>query len=158
MNKTGVDMHGMFPRYQGKFEALLSTHYCAAVILHDRALTLAQFEPERYNDPKLARFAAGQVETKLDPALTGVQSVVEADLADGRTVSVRCDHSKGSPENPLTRAEIEEKFRAYGQEVLPPARVEESIAAITALDKLKSTRGLMNILRTGTEQRALKSA
>ena len=122
MNQTGVDMHGMFPRYKGKFEALLSTHYCAAAILHDRTLTLAQFEPARYNDPKLARFAAEQVETKVDSTLTGVQSIVEADLADGRTVSVRCDHSKGSPENPLSRAEIVEKFRAYGKGVLPAAR------------------------------------
>jgi 2-methylcitrate dehydratase PrpD len=158
MNKTGVDMHGMFPQYKGKFEALLSTHYCAAVILHDRELTLAQFEPARYNDPKLARFAAEQVETKLDPALTGVQSIVEAELADGKTVSVRCDHSKGSPENPLSRAEIEAKFRAYGKAVLPPARVEKAIAAITGLEKLKSVRELMEILRSGKEQRARKSA
>jgi 2-methylcitrate dehydratase PrpD len=158
MNKTGVDMHGMFPRYQGKFEALLSTHYCAAVILNDRALTLAQFEPSRYNDPKLARFAAEQVETRLDAALTGVQSVVEADLADGRTVSVRCDHSKGSPENPLSRSEIEEKFRAYGKDVLPAGRIDEAIAAITKLEDVKSIQGLMDILRAGAEQRALRSA
>ena len=157
-HKTLVDMHGMFPRYNGKFEALLSTHYCAAVILHDRALTLAQFEPARYNDPKLVSFAAGQVETRVDPSLTGIQAVVEADLADGRTVSVRCEHSKGSPENPLARAEIEEKFRAYGTGVLPAARIEEAIAAITKLENLKSVRGLMDTLRTGNDQRALKSA
>jgi 2-methylcitrate dehydratase PrpD len=75
-NKTGVDMHGMFPHYKGKFEALLSTHYCAAAILHDKTLSLAQFEPARYNDPKLARFAADRVETIVDASLTGVQSVV----------------------------------------------------------------------------------
>ena len=158
MNQTGVDMHGMFPRYQGKFEALLSTHYCAAVILHDRALALAQFEPARYNDPKLARFAADQVETRVDPSLTGVQSIVEADLADGRTVALRCDHSKGSPENPLTRAEIVEKFRAYGKGALPGGRVEEAIAAITKLEELKSVRALMDMLRAGDEKRARKSA
>ena len=158
MNQTGVDMHGMFPRYKGKFEALLSTHYCAAVILHDRALTLAQFEPARYNDRKLARFAAEQVETRVDASLTGTQSVVQADLADGRTVSARCEYSKGSPENPLSRAEIEEKFRAYGKGVLPVARIEEAIAAITQLEDLKSVRELMDMLRTGKEQRALKSA
>jgi 2-methylcitrate dehydratase PrpD len=50
MSRMAVDMHGIFPRYQGKFEALLSTHYAAAAILHDRSLTLAQFEPARYND------------------------------------------------------------------------------------------------------------
>ena len=156
-NKTLVDMHGMFPRYSGKFEALLSTHYCAAVILHDRVLTLAQFEPARYNDPELVRFAAEQVEAKVDPSLTGVQSIVEADLADGRTVSVRCDHSRGSPENPLTRAEIEEKFRHYGKGVLAPARIEEAIAAITKLESLKSVRSLMDILRAG-EARSRKTA
>ncbi|NIQ26668.1 MAG: hypothetical protein GTN88_09115, partial [Gammaproteobacteria bacterium] len=47
------NMHGRFATYRGKFEALLSAHYVAAVILHDRALTLAQFEPERYDDPLL---------------------------------------------------------------------------------------------------------
>jgi len=158
MNQTGVDMHGMFPRYKGKFEALLSTHYCAAVILKDRALTLAQFEPGRYNDPALSRYAAENVEVKLDASLAGVQSVVEADLADGRTVSVRCEHSKGAPENPLTRGEIEEKFRAYGKTALPSARVEEAIAAISKLESVKSVRALMEMLRKDTDQRARRSA
>ena len=49
-------MHGGFGTYKAKFEALLSAHYTAAVILHDRALTLAQFEPARYDDPELAAF------------------------------------------------------------------------------------------------------
>lgn len=157
-NKTGVDMHGMFPHYKGKFEALLSTHYCAAAILHDKTLSLAQFEPARYNDPKLARFAADRVETIVDASLTGVQSVVEAELTDGKRISARCEHTKGSPENPLSRAEIEEKFRYYGKGVLPAARIEEAISAITKLENLKSTRSLMDLLRTGKEQRALKSA
>lgn len=158
MNRTGVDMHGMFPRYKGKFEALLSTHYCAAVILHDKALTLSQFEPARYNDPKLARFAAEQVETLVDDSLAGTRTVVEAELADGKKLSVRCDHTKGSPENPLSRAEIEEKLRTYGKGVLPAARLDEVIAAIVKLEDLKSARSLMDMLRTGKEQRALKTA
>jgi 2-methylcitrate dehydratase PrpD len=158
MNKTGVDMHGIFPRYKGKFEALLSTHYAAAAILHDRALTLAQFEPARYNDPKLVRFAAEQVEMKVDPSLAGVQCVVEAVTADGRTLSARCDHPRGSPENPLTRVEIEEKFRTYAKALLPGAVIEEAIGAISKLEHLKSVRGLMESLRAGDEKRARKSA
>jgi 2-methylcitrate dehydratase PrpD len=158
LNKTGVDMHGIFPRYQGKFEALLSIHYCAAAILHDRALTLAQFEPARYNDPKLARFAAEQVEVKLDATLTGVQSIVEAETTDGKTLSVRCDHSKGSPENRLTRAQIEEKFRTYAKAVLTPAQIEEAISTVTRLEDLKSARRLMDVLRSGENKHARKSA
>jgi 2-methylcitrate dehydratase PrpD len=156
--RTAVDMHGIFPRYQGKFEALLSTHYCAAAILHDRALTLAQFEPARYNDPVLARFAAEQVEVRADPALSGVQCLVEAQAADGRTVSARCDHPRGSPENPLTRGEIEGKFRAYAGALLPAAVTEEALGAISNLENLKSARGLMDLLRAGGEKRARRSA
>jgi 2-methylcitrate dehydratase PrpD len=158
MNKTGVEMHGIFPRYKGKFEALLSTHYAAAAILHDRALTLAQFEPARYNDPTLARFAAEQVEMKVDPSLTGVQAVVAAETADGRTLSVRCDHPRGSPENPLTRAQIEEKFRGYAKALLPGAGVEEAIKAMSSLEDLKSVRRLMDLLRADEKLKARKSA
>ena len=53
LGQTAFDMHGKLPRYKGKFDALISGHYAAAVILHDRALTLAQFEPARYDDPQL---------------------------------------------------------------------------------------------------------
>jgi 2-methylcitrate dehydratase PrpD len=158
LNKTGADMHGIFPRYKGKFEALLSIHYCAAAILHDRALTLAQFEPARYADPALARFAAEQVEVKIDPALSGVQSIVEVETADGKTLAVRCEHPRGSPENRLTRAQIEEKFRTYAKSVLPPANVEEVIATVARLEDLKSARRLMDILRAGADKRARKSA
>jgi 2-methylcitrate dehydratase PrpD len=157
LNKTAVDMHGIFPRYQGKFEALLSIHYGVAAILHDRALTLAQFEPARYNDSRLARFAAEQVEVKADPSLSGVQCVVEAQTADGRTLGVRCDHPRGSPENPLTRGEIEEKFRTYAKALLPGAVTEEAIGAISNLEHLKSVRGLMESLRAGDEKRVAKS-
>jgi 2-methylcitrate dehydratase PrpD len=158
MSKAAVDLHGIFPRYQGKFEALLSTHYCAAAILHDRALTLAQFEPARYNDPALARFAAEQVDMRADPALSGVQCVVEAQTVDGRTLSVRCDHPRGSPENPLSRAQIETKFRTYAKGVLPAAAFEEAIGAITELEELTSVRRLMDLLRGGDEKRARRSA
>src|SRR5512134_90920 len=158
LSKTAVDMHGIFPRYQGKFEALLSTHYCAAAILHDRALTLAQFEPGRYNDPVLVRFAAERVEMKADPALSGVQCVVDAETVDGRTVSIRCDRPRGSPENPLTRAQVEEKFRTYAGALLPGPAVEEAVVAIARLEELKSVRRLMDLLRAGGVTRARRSA
>jgi 2-methylcitrate dehydratase PrpD len=158
MSKTAVDMHGIFPRYQGKFEALLSTHYAAAAVLHDRALTLAQFEPARYNDPKLARFAAEKVDVQVDPALTGVQAIVEAQLASGATISVRCDHPRGSPENLLSRAQIEEKFRAYARARLPAPRVEELIATIARIEALESARTLMDSLRPADEKRVRASA
>ena len=149
MGKTAVDMHGIFPRYKGKFEALLSIHYAAAAVLHDGALTLAQFEPARYNDPMLARFAAERVDVTADLALTGAQAVVEAETTSGETIVVRCDHPRGAPENPLARAQIEDKFRAYATPRLSDANTEEAISAVSRLEELKSVRRLMDLLRAG---------
>jgi 2-methylcitrate dehydratase PrpD len=146
-SKTADDMHGIFPRYKGKFEALLSSHYVAAVILHDRALTLAQFEPERYNDSKLKAFAADNVEAGADPALCGVEAIVEAETADGKRLAVRCDTPIGSPERPLTRAQVEGKFRTYAQERLTQARMDEVVAAVWKLEDVASVRSLMDLLR-----------
>jgi len=158
MSKTAVDLHGIFPRYKAKFDALLSTHYATAAILHDRELSLAQFEPARYDDPQLRKFAAEKVEVRTDPALTGVQAVVEAETTDGKTLTVRCDHPRGSAENPLTRAQIEDKFRTYAKERLTDAHVEEVIAAVARLEELGSVRKLMDMLRAGSERRLRASA
>src|ERR1700676_1939816 len=92
LNQTVFDLHGKLARYKAKFDALISAHYTAAVILHDRKLTLAQFEAARYDDPKLRRAAAEQIEVRPDPALTGVQADVDIEMTDGRILSARCEH------------------------------------------------------------------
>jgi 2-methylcitrate dehydratase PrpD len=146
LSQPVFDLHGIFARYKAKFEALLSAHYVAAAILHDREMTLAQFEPARYDDPTLRRFAE-RVEVRADPALSGVQASVEIETTDGKTFSARCDHPRGAPENKLTRAQIEDKFRVYSKGRLSDANIDGVIAAVVGLDQLGSTRALMDMLR-----------
>jgi 2-methylcitrate dehydratase PrpD len=148
--QTAYDMHGKLPRYKGKFEALISGHYAAAVTLYDRALTLAQFEPARYDNPEIRRFAQEQVEIRLDPTLTGAQSIVEIALISGDTHAARCDHPRGSFENPLSRAEVEDKFRTYAANRLPASRIEEVITVVNRLEDLGNVRKLMDLLRRDT--------
>jgi 2-methylcitrate dehydratase PrpD len=152
LGQTAFDMHGNLPRYNGKFEALISGHYAAAVSLFDRTLTLAQFEPARYDDPALRQFAEQRVDIRHDPALTGAQAVVAIEMADGTTLEARCEHPRGSFENPLSRAQIEGKFRTYAGSRIPPARSEEVIAAVNGLEDLKSMRALMDMLRQGPQR------
>ena len=45
LSQTVFDLHGKLAHYKAKFDALISAHYTAAIILHDQELTLAQFEP-----------------------------------------------------------------------------------------------------------------
>jgi 2-methylcitrate dehydratase PrpD len=152
LSKTAFEMHGNFARYKAKFEALLSAHYSAAVSLHDRALTLAQFEPARYEDPALRHFSERQVEVRLDPSVSGVEAIVDIDLADGTTLSARCDHPRGSQANPMPQSQVEDKFRTYAAARLPEARIDEVLDAVGDLESLKSVRALMALLRHGAKQ------
>src|SRR5262245_39160803 len=113
--QMGFDMHGKLPVYKGKFEALISAHYTAAVILHDRSLTLAEFEPARYDDPKLRKFAELQVVASPDPSMNLLQTAVEVEMTDGSVHKLKSDHPKGSFEKPLSRKEVEDKFRVYAK-------------------------------------------
>ncbi len=154
LTQTCFDMHGKLQKYKGKFEALISAHYAAAVSLHDRALTLAQFEPARYDDPKVRRTAEQKIEMKPDPSLTGSQATVEIEMADGKKYSARCVHPRGSYENPLSRAQVEDKFRTYAKSRLSASRIEEVIAAVNGLESLPSTRKLMELLRQDARRQA----
>ncbi len=150
--------HGGFDRYKAKFEALLSAHYTAAVILHDRALTLAQFEPDRYDDPKLRRFAAEKVHVRADASVAGSQAKVDIAMDDGATFSARCEHPLGSAENPLSRAQIEQKFRNYATGVIADAHIADVIAAVDRLEEFGSVRKLMDLLRAAPPARAMAAA
>jgi 2-methylcitrate dehydratase PrpD len=159
LSRPAFDLHGGLARYQGKFEALISAHYTAAVILYDRALTLAQFEPSRYDAPALKRAAAEQVEITADPALTGVQATAAIEMTDGSRLSARCEHPRGSPENPLSRAQIVEKLRTYAPDRISAPAIEEVVRAVDRLEDLGSVRRLMDLLRAEpVAQRAPKRA
>jgi 2-methylcitrate dehydratase PrpD len=146
LSQPTFDLHGKLAHYKGKFDALISGHYTAAVILHDQELTLAQFEPARYDDPKMRRAAAEQIELHADPALSGVEAVAEIEMEDA-TLNAHCQHPRGSPENPLSRGEIQGKFRTYADGVLSPSAIAATIDAVANLENLGSVRKLMEMLR-----------
>jgi len=158
LSQNAFDMHGGFGTYKGKFEALLSAHYAAAAILHDRALTLAQFTPARYDDPALRSFAAEKVDLRADASLAGSQAKVEVVLADGARLSTQCEHPLGAFENPLSRAQVEQKFRLYAADRLADAQIEAVIDAVNRLEDFGSVRKLMTLLRASPPARAIAAA
>lgn len=147
LSRTAFELHGGFRIYRGKFEALLSAHYTAAAILHDRALTLDQFEPRRYDDPTLRAFAAEKVEVGADASVSGSQARVAIAMADGATIAGFCEHPRGGRENPLSRAQVEDKFRTYAAGVLPPSHIADVIAAVDRLEDFGPVGHLMSLLR-----------
>jgi 2-methylcitrate dehydratase PrpD len=158
LSQNAFDMHGGFGAYRGKFEALLSAHYAAAAILHDGALTLAQFAPARYDDPALRVFAGEKVDVHPDASVGGSQAKVEVIMNDGTRYATRCDHPLGSFENPLSRAQVEQKFRTYAAGVLADSDVENVIEAVARLETFGSVRKLMDMLRAPAPARAIAAA
>jgi 2-methylcitrate dehydratase PrpD len=150
LSQPAFDLHGNFSRYKAKFEALLSAHYVAAAILADRELTLAQFEPARYDDPQLRRFAEG-IEVRAEPDLRGVAALVDLDMGGGESFQARCEEPLGAPKNKLSRAQVERKFRTYAAERLSSSQVENVIGAVARLEQTPSVRALMEALRATSQ-------
>ncbi len=144
---TVFNLHGKLAKYKAKFDALISAHYTAAIIIQDHVLTLEQFTPERYDDPAIRKAAAELIDIKPDESLKDVQSTVEFELTDGTKIAKRCDFPRGSAENPLTRAQIETKLRTYAKGRLSPQAIDRVIASVASLETLGSVRELMQLLR-----------
>ena len=147
LSETPFRMHGGFSTYAAKFEALLSAHYVAGAYLRDRTVTLEQFEPACYDDPVLRRFAAEQVTILHDDSLLNGEAVAEIDTKSGETLTARCDHPLGGPENPLSSDQVDGKLRACASYRLSDNRVDELIGVVNDIESLNSVRELMSLMR-----------
>src|SRR6195952_4427246 len=73
---TVFNLHGKLSKYKAKFDALISAHYTAAIIIQDHVLTLDQFLPGRYDDPEIRKAAAKLIDIQADESLKDVQATV----------------------------------------------------------------------------------
>jgi 2-methylcitrate dehydratase len=128
-----------------------SLPYVIAAALVDRQVTPAQFEMKKIMDPTI-REQLKKVEVVADPEIEKVfpalqRVVVNITAKDGRTFSKQLDYPKGDPRNPLTDAEIEEKFCALAEGVLSTKAQDKLIAAIWGLEKCASVSKLMALMK-----------
>ena len=138
-------MHGDMG-WEDRFRALLSTHYAAAVVLHDRACWLEQFEPERLADPVVSSFATERIEVVVDDSVPTTGAVVEAVLTDGRRLVARRDVPKGDADDPLSIEELVGKFRLAAQGVIPDRNAEQALELLLAVEQLPDVDRLMSVL------------
>ena len=95
------------------YAAKFSVPYCVAYAILHGNVGLDAFTDEKAADPSVAALAA-RVSYVIDPGnpypnqFTGHLRVT---LADGRVVEERQGHFRGGQHEPLTRADIEDKFR-----------------------------------------------
>ena len=83
----------------------------------------------------------------LSAAMPSRQGIVEITLRDGRTLAYHTTAVRGSAENPMTRAEVEEKSYDLMAPVLGKERARKLCDTAWRLEKLEDVRGLRPLLR-----------
>ena len=146
LSKGVYDMHGTLG-WDDKFKALLSMPYITAVVLHDRACWLDQFEPSRINDPAVGAFARERVKIAADPDIQGTAARVEISTTDGVTHVDRRMVAKGDAADPLSRAEIQGKLRTAAAGVISSSAADRIIALVDGLEGLDNVRELLDVVR-----------
>jgi 2-methylcitrate dehydratase PrpD len=93
--------------------AQYSLPFCIALAHHRNARDPASFNLKTFNDAKIRDLAQRVTVTIADEAKHGhggIASTVTVTLRDGRKLEKRVDSFKGTPEQPLDRAEMRDKF------------------------------------------------
>src|SRR5947199_128583 len=138
-----------------------SLPYVIAAAIVDRQVTPAQFEMKKIMDPAI-RAQLKKVEVVADPEIEKVfpalqRVVVNITTIEGRTFSKQLDYPKGDPRNPLTDAEVEEKFAALADGVLSAGAQKKLIDAIWNLEKVGSVSKLMALMKADVKlEKAVK--
>ena len=73
--------------------------------------------------------------------------IVRIHTIDGREFIEQLDYPKGDPRNPLTDQEVEEKFEALAEPVMPREARRHAIDAIWNLEKQASVSELMKFFK-----------
>ncbi len=130
--------------------AQMSIRYDVAVALLDRAALIEQFTPERIADPVLNDLIA-RIDVEVDPEMDAVYperyaGVVTIELRDGRRVRKRVDYSKGMPENRMSPAELDTKFRSLATASVGAEAAEELLVHLAGIFDVASNAALIRRL------------
>ena len=120
-------------------------HLLSLLVLDGGLTFLSSHDYDRMQDPDVLKFRE-RIELVPDPDLPRRQPVVEIDTAGGQTFSHRTPAVRGTPENPMSRQEVEAKADDLMAPVLGAARSAELIAKIRDISALGDARELRPLL------------
>ena len=130
------------PNPQVGLEGKFSFQHCAAAALVDGAGHDAQFTDARVTDPVIVALRS-RVSATVDPAIPEHEAFVTITLTDGRQVSMHVAHASGSPQNPLSDAVLDEKFRALVEPVYGAAHAARLLDAARHLEAAPNLSALL---------------
>ena len=125
-------------------------HMCA-VMLIDGIVTFESSHDEKRMKDRRIQALRSRIELRGDDALTRAmpsrQGIVELTLKDGRKVRNHVTAVRGTAQNPMTRAEVDEKCYHLMAPILGKKRARALCDAVWAIEKIKDTRKLRSLLQ-----------
>jgi 2-methylcitrate dehydratase PrpD len=125
-------------------------HMCAIMVIDGKVTFASSHDEKRMRDRKVLALRS-HIELRGDEALSAAmpsrQGIVEISLRDGRNLRHHTSAVRGTAENPMTRAEVDEKSYDLMAPVLSKARARKLCDAIWKLEKVRDLRGLRPLLR-----------
>ena len=135
-------------------QAKFSLEYCVAAALLWGHLGIEQFTDEVVMLPQVKQMIE-KVTVVLDPSLEELAlkkrlinpCLVELKLKNGREISQMVEEARGGPSEPLSWAELEEKFLSCSRRVLSISRARELISHVKQLEKMENMAELAVLLK-----------
>jgi 2-methylcitrate dehydratase len=124
-----------------------SMPYTAGLALKYGSIEHEQFDDPYLHDPELLDLVS-RIKCSVSEEANGREPEamlcdLEVVLKNGKREKIRVEYHRGHPKNPMSDAELEEKFRSLAGDLLPKARVDALLEQIWTLDELKDVRGLI---------------
>jgi 2-methylcitrate dehydratase PrpD len=132
--------------------AKFSVSYLIAYALVHGAPQIAAFTETALRDDRVkavAKTVSASVDPELGPGTGFSPARLKITMADGEVIEQRNDYASGSSRNPMTQAQIEEKFRDCATQAVSPDTAGKILAAVNALPRRPSFDDVWPLLRVG---------
>ena len=143
------------PHPKTDLEAKFSMEFCMAILVLERRAGLAEFTDAVVNRPDIQAMVE-RVSFEADPDADAggfheMTSLIDVELTDGRVLSARAEYGKGSPANPMSDAELVDKFLGCLDWAGIDSTVGRPLAdAVLELEDVHSVRDLLTPLAAAT--------
>jgi 2-methylcitrate dehydratase len=130
-----------------------SMPYTAGVALKYGAIRTEYFDDPHLHDPELLSIVSKIECTVSEEANRREPEAMLCDmdvhLKDGAREAIRVEYHRGHPKNPMTDAEIEEKFRDLAADRMPATQTDALLELLWTIDRLESIEPLFPLTRVG---------
>jgi 2-methylcitrate dehydratase PrpD len=132
-------------------EAKFSAEACLALALVDGKVDINSFTDDKIRSKEFQKVMARVKRQVVSGSQEGPEEFgpakVRVVMKDGKVLEATVVKAKGNPENPMSRQEIQEKYKGCCTGVLPESSIEKSISILENLEKIDSIEELMACYR-----------